>query len=238
MSIVQSHPDIHLSKAVFSNGERTGRRIYGFGHYFKRSKNLAGISSFFFKRSSSAHANHSLSNVSTKSLSKDEEEGKICNEKASYTSHSLLDLKHFFKFHHHDRSHANSSDSLHQKKCSLLRLKSRKLENSFKDGYAALSHKYEKYGKPIGSGTGGSVRLLTACDGTVYAVKEFRQRAPYETGREYRKKVSAEFCVGAALHHPNIIRTLDFVADGSKYYEIMEYVPYDMVLCENFLGKI
>ncbi|KAG5513879.1 hypothetical protein PMAC_000501 [Pneumocystis sp. 'macacae'] len=228
LSAVQSHPDMHLSKAVFSNGGRTGRRVYGFSHCFKMSKNLAGIPWLFFKRSLSPHVNHSLSNVSMKNLSKDEEKGKISNDKSSYTSHSFLDLKHFFKFHHHDRSHSNLSDSIHQKKHSLLRLKSRKPESSFKDSYVALSHKYEKYGKPIGSGTGGSVRLLTASDGTVYAVKEFRRRAPYESGREYRKKVSAEFCVGAALHHPNIIRTLDFVADGSKYYEIMEYAPYDM----------
>ncbi|QSL65630.1 hypothetical protein MERGE_002943 [Pneumocystis wakefieldiae] len=135
--------------------------------------------------------------------------------------------KHFFK-PHYDHVQLNTQESLTQKKRSLFKLKSRKFEDPFKNKYSALSYKYEKYGKPVGSGTGGSVRLLSSCDGTVYAVKEFRKRAPYETGREYRKKVSAEFCVGAALHHPNIIQTLDFVSDGSRYYEIMEYAPYDM----------
>ncbi|KAG4302793.1 hypothetical protein PCK1_000953 [Pneumocystis canis] len=229
LSTVQSHPDIHSSsKEMFSNDGQSGSRMYGVGGHFKRSRNLAGISWFFFKRSTS-HTNHSLANGSLKSFSKDEEEKK-CDVKGSQTSHSFLDLKHFFKSHHHDRSQLNGSDSLQKKKHSLLKLKFRKLENSFKDDHSDFSHKYEKYGKPVGSGTGGSVRLLTTCDGAVYAVKEFRQRAPYESDREYRKKVSAEFCVGAALHHPNIIRTLDFIADGSKFYEIMEYVPYDIRL--------
>ncbi|KAG4305398.1 hypothetical protein PORY_000954 [Pneumocystis oryctolagi] len=224
LSTVQSHPDIHSSKVIFSNDEPPERPNCGSGNFHGRSKNLASISWFFSRRSASTNTNHPLSDTSSRGLLKDE--GRVCVEKNSSTFHSLLDLKHFFKSHH-DRSLLNSSD-FHQKKHLPFKLKSRKQENSFKDDYSALSYKYEKYGKPIGSGTGGSVRLLSSCNGAVYAVKEFRQRAPYESGREYRKKASAEFCVGVALHHPNIIRTLDFIADGSKYYEIMEYAPYDM----------
>lgn len=226
LSIAQSQSNIHASDAIFSNDQQERSRVYCTGGRFKGSKNFSSLSWFFSKRSASSRAPHSSLNTSTKGLLKHEhDEGH--NQKGSHLSYSLLDLKHFFKFHH-DRTHLNISEPLQQKKYSLFKSGFRKFENFFKDDCSALSHKYEKYGKPVGSGTGGSVRLLSACDGTVYAVKEFRKRAPYESGREYRKKVSAEFCVGVALHHPNIIRTLDFVEDGSKYYEIMEYAPYDM----------
>ncbi|KTW28463.1 hypothetical protein T552_01724 [Pneumocystis carinii B80] len=217
--------NMHSSKRVFFNDRKSRRRIYNIGDYFKKSKNLSIISFRLFSKRLNLR-NHLQSDVSTKNLLKHEDE-KVSNEKGAHVSHSLLDLKHFFRSHH-DHLQLNTQESLRQKKHSLFRLKSRKFEASFKNKYPAFSHKYEKYGKPVGSGTGGSVRLLSSCDGTVYAVKEFRKKALYESGREYRKKVSAEFCVGSALHHPNIIQTLDFVSDGSRYYEIMEYAPYDM----------
>lgn len=40
--------------------------------------------------------------------------------------------------------------------------------------------------------------------------------------------VTAEFCIGSTLHHPNVIETLDIVKEGPTYYEIMEYAPNDL----------
>lgn len=90
---------------------------------------------------------------------------------------------------------------------------------------------FDKYGKPgrvLGSGAGGSVRLLhRASDGKTFAVKEFRPRHQHESEREYSKKVTAEFCIGSTLHHPNIVETLDIIHDDGRYFEVMEFCPYD-----------
>lgn len=92
-----------------------------------------------------------------------------------------------------------------------------------------LNSKYGKLGRVLGSGAGGSVRLLQrSTDGVVFAVKQFRDRHGWETMKEYSKKVTAEFCIGSTLHHGNIIRTLDIVQEGSHWYEIMEYAPFDL----------
>ncbi|KXS96320.1 hypothetical protein AC578_9370 [Pseudocercospora eumusae] len=92
-----------------------------------------------------------------------------------------------------------------------------------------LQSKYGKFGKMLGSGAGGSVRLMKRSgDGTVFAVKQFRDRHAYESEREYNKKVTAEFCIGSTLHHGNIIETIDIVHEKGKWYEVMEYAPYDL----------
>lgn len=92
-----------------------------------------------------------------------------------------------------------------------------------------IQSKYGKFGKVLGAGAGGSVRLMKrSSDGTTFAVKEFRSRHSYETEKEYAKKVTAEFCVGSTLHHGNIIETLDIVQEKGKWYEVMEYAPYDL----------
>ena len=92
-----------------------------------------------------------------------------------------------------------------------------------------LTSKYGKFGKVLGAGAGGSVRLMKrSSDGTTFAVKEFRARHSYESEKEYAKKVTAEFCVGSSLHHGNIIETLDIVHEKGKWYEVMEYAPYDL----------
>ncbi|KAH0827067.1 Pkinase-domain-containing protein [Lanmaoa asiatica] len=96
---------------------------------------------------------------------------------------------------------------------------------------AHLSKKYGKWGRVLGSGAGGTVRLIRGrakSGGAVYAVKEFRPRRAGETEREYEKKVRAEFCVGACLKHVNVIETVDIVCDHGHYYEVMEYAPYDL----------
>ncbi|GAA5968967.1 hypothetical protein JCM11641_000794 [Rhodosporidiobolus odoratus] len=95
--------------------------------------------------------------------------------------------------------------------------------------HAHLSKKYGKWGKVLGSGAGGTVRLIRrGKDHTVFAVKEFRAKRAGETEREYVKKVTAEFCIGSTLHHPNIIETVDIISDHGHYYEVMQYAEYDL----------
>ena len=102
----------------------------------------------------------------------------------------------------------------------------------FGDDHAGLglSERYGKFGKVLGAGAGGSVRLMKrASDGTTFAVKEFRARGEHETQREYAKKVNAEFTIGSILSHQNIVETLDIVNEGGRYFEVMEYCRYDLV---------
>lgn len=89
--------------------------------------------------------------------------------------------------------------------------------------HAHLSKKYGKWGPVLGCGAGGTVRLIKASSkngGGIYAVKEFRPKRSGESEREYQKKVTAEFCVGSTLKHPNIIETVDIVSDHGHYYEV------------------
>jgi len=60
----------------------------------------------------------------------------------------------------------------------------------------------------------------------IVAVKEFRKKKKNETSCQYIHKLTTEFTIGARLAaHPNIIRIMDMVHDGSKWYEVMEYCP-------------
>ncbi|SGY79297.1 BQ5605_C008g05098 [Microbotryum silenes-dioicae] len=97
------------------------------------------------------------------------------------------------------------------------------------EDHAHLTKKYGKWGKMLGSGAGGTVRLIKRSrDHRVFAVKEFRTRRSGESEKEYVKKVTAEFCIGSTLHHTNIIETLDIISDNGHYYEVMEYAEYDL----------
>jgi len=105
---------------------------------------------------------------------------------------------------------------------------------------ADLSKKYGQWGKVLGSGAGGTVRLTKGSSrsgGLIYAVKEFRPQRTTESQREYEKKVTAEFCVGSTLKHTNIIETVDIVSDHGLYYEVrLEYMANGRVLdFSNFL---
>ncbi|KAG0148322.1 hypothetical protein CROQUDRAFT_41587, partial [Cronartium quercuum f. sp. fusiforme G11] len=92
-----------------------------------------------------------------------------------------------------------------------------------------LQKKYGKWGKVLGSGAGGTVRLVQRNrNAPIYAVKQFRARRRGESEKEYLKKVTAEFCVGRALHHPNVIETVDIIAERGNYYEVMQYAEYDL----------
>ncbi|KAI9311871.1 kinase-like domain-containing protein [Dichotomocladium elegans] len=92
-----------------------------------------------------------------------------------------------------------------------------------------IEGRYGKWGRLVGKGAGGSVRIIRrSTDGKIFAVKQFRRRNPGENEKDYVKKVTAEFCVGSSLHHPNVIETLDLIQEGRCFYEIMEYAPNDL----------
>lgn len=140
----------------------------------------------------------------------------------------MAELKRFFKMGHHKHKRGDSPSSI-PKRSSRSSGKSTPSENvPFADDHG-LNSKYGKLGKVLGSGAGGSVRLLKRnSDGVTFAVKQFRDRHSWETMKEYSKKVTAEFCIGSTLHHGNIIETLDIIQEGDHWYEVMEYAPYDL----------
>ncbi|OTB08240.1 hypothetical protein M426DRAFT_317360 [Hypoxylon sp. CI-4A] len=136
------------------------------------------------------------------------------------THGSMSDLKRFFKVGgSHKPKKSISPSPLGSKQTQKV---------PFADDHG-LTSKYGKLGRVLGSGAGGSVKLMKRTeDNTVFAVKEFRPRHSYETEKEYVKKLTAEFCIGSALHHGNIIETLDIVQEKGKWYEVMEYAPFDL----------
>jgi hypothetical protein len=141
---------------------------------------------------------------------------------------SMSDLKRFFKErgHHKAKRTASPSSQTSGTKTPPSSRPTQKLP--FGDDHG-LTSKYGKLGRVLGSGAGGSVRLMKRSDdNTVFAVKEFRPRHSYETEKEYVKKLTAEFCVGSTLHHGNIIETLDIVQEKGKWFEVMEYAPFDL----------
>ena len=131
-------------------------------------------------------------------------------EAPSESGHSTISLHHLRDaLHSHGRHHGHHSGT-----------------NGFQSlsdaTHAHLSKKYGKWGRVLGSGAGGTVRLIKGpvkSGGRIYAVKEFRPKRSGESEKEYQKKVTAEFCVGSTLHHPNIIETVDIVSDHGHYYE-------------------
>ncbi|AGO12650.1 AaceriADR174Cp [[Ashbya] aceris (nom. inval.)] len=93
-----------------------------------------------------------------------------------------------------------------------------------------LAQKYGKLGKVLGSGAGGSVKVLVRpSDGRTFAVKQFRPRRPGESVKDYARKCTSEYMIGSMLHHPNVIETLDVFSNSkqNQYYEVMEYCPVD-----------
>lgn len=149
---------------------------------------------------------------------------------ASGSKHgSMSDLKRFFRLSHKSKQPSRSSSGKANK--SGYRTPPPQPSQSitpFADDHGLIS-KYGKLGKVLGSGAGGSVRLMKrSLDGVTFAVKEFRHRHAHESEKEYAKKVTAEFCIGSTLHHGNIIETLDIVQEKGRWYEVMEYAPFDL----------
>ncbi|KAJ5488941.1 Serine/threonine-protein kinase oca2 [Penicillium diatomitis] len=144
---------------------------------------------------------------------------------------SMSELKRFFKMGH--RNKRPESPTSASKRSSRTSGKSTPYQIAtdnvpFADDHG-LNSKYGKMGRVLGSGAGGSVRLLKRnSDGVTFAVKQFRDRHSWETPKEYSKKVTAEFCIGSTLHHGNIIETLDIIQEGPHWYEVMEYAPFDL----------
>lgn len=98
----------------------------------------------------------------------------------------------------------------------------------FTQDESPLVKKYGKVKKELGSGAGGSVRLIIRpLDGKTFAVKEFRPRRNTESFKDYTRKCTAEYCIGSTLQHPNIIKTIDIIHENNRYYEVMEYAPID-----------
>lgn len=146
---------------------------------------------------------------------------------------SMTDLKRFFGIGHHKNKRSqspakSSKKSINNEGSKTPPHRSLSANVPFADDHG-LATKYGKFGKVLGSGAGGSVRLMKrSSDGVTFAVKQFRDRHSYETERDYSKKVTAEFCIGSTLHHGNIIETLDIVHERGNWYEVMEYAPYDL----------
>lgn len=146
---------------------------------------------------------------------------------------SMSDLKRFLRIGH--SKDKRSTSPARSTKASLNKSGARTPPNQlppsnvpFADDHG-LESRYGRFGKVLGSGAGGSVRLLKrSSDGVTFAVKQFRDRHSYETEREYNKKVTAEFCIGSTLHHGNIIETLDIIQEKGHWYEVMEFAPYDL----------
>ncbi|KAJ7131509.1 kinase-like domain-containing protein [Mycena crocata] len=96
---------------------------------------------------------------------------------------------------------------------------------------AQVAKKYGKWGRVLGRGRDGTVRLIkgsAGSGGAVFAVKQFHERRTGESEKEYQKKITAHFCVGIALKNQNVIETIDIVWDNGNYYEVMEYAPFDL----------
>ncbi|TGO41942.1 hypothetical protein BHYA_0014g00250 [Botrytis hyacinthi] len=143
---------------------------------------------------------------------------------------SMSELKRFLKIGQHKAKRAGSPTPSTKSGSSINKASpsSKGQQLPFGDDHG-LTSKYGKFGKVLGAGAGGSVRLMKrSSDGKTFAVKEFRARHSYESEKEYTKKVTAEFCIGSTLHHGNIIETLDIVQEKGKWYEVMEYAPYDL----------
>ncbi|EHK98721.1 putative Serine/threonine-protein kinase oca2 [Glarea lozoyensis 74030] len=150
-----------------------------------------------------------------------------------HTKHggSMSELKRFLKIGGHHKSKQRPASPVPSVKSGTKTPPHHRgaQQLPFDDNHG-LTSKYGKFGKILGAGAGGSVRLMKrSSDGVTFAVKEFRARHSYESEKEYAKKVTAEFCVGSALHHGNIIESMDIVQEKGKWYEVMEYAPYDLM---------
>ncbi|KAK3174300.1 hypothetical protein OEA41_001544 [Lepraria neglecta] len=206
-----------------------------FGDARRRSGvNLAGASTGALPRSNSGNdlkAENRKSTFSLHSLGGQKDHLSHLDEKPHG---SMSELKRFFGIGSHHKSKRSQSPAT-AAKASVNGSGTRTPPHHnagasvpFADDHG-LQTKWGKFGKVLGSGAGGSVKLMKrSSDGLTFAVKQFRDRHSYETERDYNKKVTAEFCIGSTLHHGNIIETLDIVHEKGHWYEVMEYAPYDL----------
>ena len=139
------------------------------------------------------------------------------------------DLKRFFRIGHKNKvRRAESPSESHQKPKLRTDTPPSPAIVPFADDHG-LESKYGKFGRALGAGAGGSVRLMKrSSDGVTFAVKQFRPKHTNESEKDYNKKVTAEFCMGSTLHHGNVIETMDIIHEKGNWYEVMEYAPYDL----------
>ena len=142
---------------------------------------------------------------------------------------SMSDLKKFFRIGHKNKTkRAESPSRYHQKQKHRAETPPSPAIVPFADDHG-LESKYGKFGRALGAGAGGSVRLMKrSSDGVTFAVKQFRPKHANESEKDYNKKVTAEFCMGSTLHHGNVIETMDIIHEKGSWYEVMEYAPYDL----------
>ncbi|KAI7904239.1 kinase-like domain-containing protein [Cokeromyces recurvatus] len=195
--------------------------------------------------SSSKSPSRPLSQSGTASISRTSTPSQFVFKKPEYNSHYhhthfhhlekkdtiFHDLKRFFKKGHDKKKTKKLLDDTSSVRSSgASSVHSRYSDLSFANEFNKnLEGRYGKWGEFVGKGSGGSVRIIRRnIDGKTFAVKEFRKRAPGENEKEYVKKVTAEFCIGSTLHHPNVIEALDIIQEGQSFYEIMEYAPNDL----------
>jgi Protein kinase domain len=144
---------------------------------------------------------------------------------------SMSELKRFFRLGHKHKRESSAPTSRKASAKSGSETPPQQVPPAnvpFADDHG-LEARYGKFGKVLGSGAGGSVRLLKrSSDGVTFAVKQFRERHSWESEKDYSKKVTAEFCIGSTLHHGNIIETMDIIQEKDRWFEVMEYAPYDL----------
>lgn len=114
-------------------------------------------------------------------------------------------------------------------------VKARRLSLSLPDDFAVevieLESEYQYDHKWRGRhnriGKGGTSKISTVrrkgFSQELYAAKEFRKKASYETVLEYEKKVKSEFTIGKSLHHPNIVESVRLCTHKGRWNYIMEY---------------
>jgi protein-serine/threonine kinase len=91
-----------------------------------------------------------------------------------------------------------------------------------------LAEKYGRLQEIAGYGSFGIVRVSRKVDQdnkteSLYAVKTFLRR-PSDTPKRYQKRIKSEFCISSALHHPNVVHTLDLYEDAEgDFCAVMEF---------------
>lgn len=85
--------------------------------------------------------------------------------------------------------------------------------------------------KEVGRGASATVKIMVRkgdkkAEGVrQYAVKEFRKRSSRESEDEYVKKVKSEYTIAKALHHSNIVETVQLCTHSDRWNHVMEYCP-------------
>jgi len=167
----------------------------------------------------------STTNVPSMSRHTQTQKGSSVNNHHPHST-TQLNLNSHFQMTANDH-HGHTQSAIPPSSDSILSLSN--TINIYHDD-TILAQKYGRLGKTLGSGAGGSVKVLVRpSDNATFAVKEFRPRKANESVKQYAKKCTAEFCIGSSLHHPNIVETIDIFSDSNqfKYFQVMEFLPID-----------